>query len=208
MRPAEFAMFKWCCLGLAALIVAVLGWMVNDLRQELKRSTQSLNERLPEILDNVKQGSESLRKVSEDLKQLRNLAGVSEKSRDQTLSVYYDSLLDFIQASAGQIGKKKLFGRSLSDAEPAEQWVVGARQEAVFRTMITRTKSRQDVLDHLCNSWRGSDWYIQLAGQEPQKLIDWLRANHPETRDVEPQPKPAAEPVPEPSAATLRRKLR
>jgi hypothetical protein len=69
---------------------------------------------------------------------------------------------------------------------PAAEWVVGARQEALLRTTVLRAKSRQEILEHLCNSWRGSDWYIQLEGEEPQKLIDWLRANHPATRETEP----------------------
>jgi hypothetical protein len=181
---SERSMFKWACLGLAVAAVLALGWMVNDLRRELKRTTVALNERLPPILENTRKSSETLTVLAEDLKQMRDLAGVAKGPRDRSLSEYYDSVLDFIEASGGQIGLKKLLGKGLSDAMPATEWVVGARQEGLLRTTVMRAKSRQEILQHLTNNWRGADWYIQRADQEPQKLLEWLQQNHPETMEL------------------------
>ncbi len=73
--------------GLAVMLALAIwfGWMLNDLRLELKRSAQTVNRDLPVILANTRKSTETLAEVSSDIKELRNLAGVEDAPRDKTL---------------------------------------------------------------------------------------------------------------------------
>ena len=33
-------MFKWVCLGVVVLFLTLFGWMVNDIRQQVRRSSE------------------------------------------------------------------------------------------------------------------------------------------------------------------------
>lgn len=175
-------MFKWVCLACTIVVVIGLGWVLNDLRVELEHTSQTVNEHLPEILANVKKSTETLVMLSEDIKQLRDLAGASGGSRDRTLVTYADSILDFIESSDAQIGlKKKVLGSGLKSAMLATEWVVDARKEALWLTF--RAKSRNELLERLCENKFGSSWFIQFDDKDPISLIDWLKENHPETKE-------------------------
>ena len=177
-------MFKWACLMVTIVVVLGLGWVVNDLRVELKHTSQAVNEHLPKILENVKQSTETLAALSEDIKQLRDLAGASGTPRDRSLAAYADSLLDFIELREAQIGlTKKVMGNGLKSTLPSKEWVAAARREALWLTF--RAKSRDELLERLCENKFGSRWYIQFDDADPLPLIDWLKAHHPDTRAVD-----------------------
>jgi len=173
-------------LGAAAVVLlafaAWFGWMLDDLRRELKRSAQTVNRDLPVILSNTRESSETLAEVSGDIKELRNLAGVEDAPRDKTLVTYADSILDLIESQEAIIGTEKLIGKSLSDPLPAAEWAAGARKEAVVLTF--RAKSKQELLDRLTESKFGSPWKIQFGEAEPLELKVWLIENHPPTAEV------------------------
>ncbi|MGC1273834.1 MAG: hypothetical protein WBC44_09020 [Planctomycetaceae bacterium] len=172
-----------CAAAVLAIALVAFGWMLNDLRLELKRSAATVNRNLPVILDNTRKTTETLAEVSSDIKDLRNLAGVQETPRDETLVVYADTLLDLIEAQQNTtIGTEKLVGQSLSDPLPARDWVAGARKEAVWLTF--RAKSKRELLDRLTESKFGSPWKIQTGDAEPIALRDWLVENHPVTAEV------------------------
>ena len=178
MKPALAA-------AAAVLLVALglFGWMLNDLRVELKRSAQTVNRDLPVILTNTRQTTDTLAEVSRDIKDLRNLAGVEDAPRDRTLVAYADGVLDLVESQEGAVvGTEKLIGKSLSDPLPAKEWAAGARKEAVWLTF--RAKSKRELLDRLTESKLGSAWKIQFGDTEPVPLRDWLVENHPETAEV------------------------
>ncbi|HEX6984067.1 MAG TPA: hypothetical protein VF170_01765 [Planctomycetaceae bacterium] len=177
------------------LIVLVwLGWMVNDLRLELKRSAETVNQNLPVILENTRKSTETLAEVSRDIKDLRDLAGVQDAPRDETLVAYADGVLDLVESQAdAQIGIEKLIGKNLSDPLPAPEWVAGARKEAVWLTF--RAKSKRELLDRLTESKFGSPWKIRIGDADPVPLRDWLVENHSPTAEVAAEE--AAEPTPE-----------
>ena len=176
-------MFKWSCLALAFLSVVLLGWAINDIRLEVQRSVRALNEHLPELLEKTKKSTETLAVLSEDIKQLRDLAGMANGPRDRSLAAYADSILDLIHSSGGKIGlDKKVFGGGLKEVQSAEEWVVAARKEALLLTV--RARSRTELLTRLCENKFGSPWYMQIADEKPQQLIDWLKQSHSETRDL------------------------
>jgi hypothetical protein len=201
-------MFKWTCLAVAVVFLAVLGWLVNDIRLEVRRSAQmvhsagatvnqqlpaivdktrqttdTLAERLPEIVDKVRTTTETLAELAEDIRQLKELAGVTNVPRDKNLVAYATSVLDFIEASGGTVGVKKTFGGSgLKNPTPAKEWTVGARKEAVLLTILVTSKT--EFLTRLTRNKFRSPWYIEFADNDPLTLLDWLKANHPATREL------------------------
>ncbi len=175
-------MFRWSCLGLAALVSGAMLWMVNDVRLEMKQATQTANENLPLILERTKRSSETLMVLSDDIRQLRNLSGAADVARDQQMTAFADQVLDAIRDSGGQIGlMPKLIGSKLKDLQPAEEWVAGARKEALW--LLVRTKTKDEMLEKLCKNIYGSDWYIQMKDAEPEKLSDWIN----QTLQLEPE---------------------
>ena len=179
-------MFKWICLALAIIVVAGFGWVINDLRVELKYSSKTVNDHLPEILANIKKSTDTLAMLSEDIKQLRDLAGVVGEGtpRDRTLVAYADSILDLIETTDAQIGlEKKVMGSGLKSVMSAQEWVADARKEALWLTF--RAKSRSELLQRLCENKFGSSWFIRFEGKEPVPLRDWLTDNHPGTQGMD-----------------------
>ncbi|MCG8408686.1 MAG: hypothetical protein MI923_26070 [Phycisphaerales bacterium] len=174
-------MFKWSCLALAVVAMGFLGWMVNDLRTEIKQATVTVNTQLPEILNKTRDTAETVAVLAEDVRQVRDLSGAADIARDKTLVAYADRVLDLIEASGGRVGlKKKLLGGGLKDVSPAEQWVVAARKEALW--LVMRAKSREELLERLCKNKFGSDWHIQENNDKPVPLRDWISgrlADHP-----------------------------
>lgn len=175
-------MFKWTCFAAAVLATLAFGWMLNDVRMDLKRTKAMIDEKLPPILENGKRSSETLADVAGDLKQLRDLAGISRVDRDDTLTAYADGVLECIAGSGGRIGMEKLIGKSLDEPVAAAEWVVSARKVAMVD--VFRARSRADVLRLICTNWRRGDWHIQIGGETPVKLADWVKANHPESAEL------------------------
>ncbi len=168
-------MFKWVALGAAVVAVVILGWMVNDLRVQAKRATVTVNEKLPEILEKTQKSAETLAVLSDDIRQLRDLAGASDV-RDRSLAGYADSILDAVESSGGAIGTKGLLGGDkLKDPQAAAEWAAVARKEAVWLTF--RAKSRGDLLARLTQTKFGSEWQIQVGAEPPATLRDWIERN-------------------------------
>lgn len=201
-------MFKWTCLTVAVIFLSLLLWLVNDVRLQIRRTSQvvlttgqtvnehlpvivektrtttdTVAEHLPEIVEKAQKSSETLADLSEDIRQLKELAGVSNSTRDNSLVVYADSVLDCIEASGGTIGLKKTLGGSgLKSTSPAKEWTVSARKEALFLTVVA--KSKKELLKRLTENKFGSYWYIQLEDKSPLPLVEWLKANHAATNEL------------------------
>jgi hypothetical protein len=94
--------FPWACLVSGSLIAAVLLWLVNDVRVSVKENIRTLNDNLPEILSNTKRSTATLAVLSEDIKNVRDLAGVANGGRDRSLVSYADGLLDTVEQSGGK----------------------------------------------------------------------------------------------------------
>ncbi|MBI3268349.1 MAG: hypothetical protein HYZ53_04955 [Planctomycetes bacterium] len=177
-------MFRWACLAAAAATILGFGWVVNDLRLDIKSSTQTVREKLPEILEKTRKTSEVLAELAEDVKQLRQLAGVSGGARDKSLVVFAGGVLDDIEATEGRIGlKKKVFGSGLKEVVSAREWAAGARKEALWQTFHARSKA--ELLTGLCENLFGSRWWLQLGEGEPVELLEWVKSRHPEAKEGE-----------------------
>jgi hypothetical protein len=202
-------MFKWCCLAVAVLFLSLFTWMLNDLRlhvrrsgEEIQRTAATVNEHLPAlvargrttteavarhlpvIVEKTRTTTETLAELAQDIRQLKELAGVNSTARDKGLVAYANSVLGRIESSGGTIGLKKLGRRGLKDTLPAREWVAGARKKAAVLTVLSG--SRKEVLTGLARTkyGYGSHWYIQVGGEEPQRLLDWVKANHPQSKEL------------------------
>lgn len=183
LAAMESRVFRWSCFGLAALAAAALLWMLDDLRREVKRTNAIVDEHLPAVLANVKQGTETLAHLSKDIEGLRDLAGIASGPRDRSLVVYADSILDFLDQQQGQIGLDKLMSKGMKDTVPVKDWVTGARKEALWLTF--RANSKAELLDRLGKNKFGSAWYFApTGGGQPVPLIDFIKQNHPDSRTL------------------------
>jgi hypothetical protein len=206
--------FKWICLGVAVVFLSVALWMLNDVRLHVRRSAEVVedsgrvvhqagevvnndlpeivqrsretskvvSDALPEVVERVERTTEVVAELSEDLKQLKELAGVSHVPRDRSVVAYADSVLKRIESSAGEIGVKKNVGSGLKNVRPAADWVREERREAAFLAVLG--KSKKQMLDGIVRTKWGTSWFIQAPGQKPVRLLDWLKENHPETREL------------------------
>jgi hypothetical protein len=201
-------MFKWICLAVAVLFLTVLAWMVNDVRLEIRRSTQLiqvtgqtvnehlptivdkskkttdiLTEHLPEIVQKTRMSVDTVAELAGDIHQMRELLVGTQSPKDTNLVTYANSVLKCIEASEGKIGLKRLPpGKGLRNPVPAKEWAAGARLEAAFLTVVA--KSKKELVTRLGKNKFGHHWYMEEGGHEPITLLDWLRANHAETKEV------------------------
>ena len=176
-------LFKWSCFALAAVVCAVLLYLLNDMRAEIRRTNDTVNAHLPQILANVNTATQTLAAVSKDINAFRDLAGLVDTPQDRSLVVYADSILDFLeQQPAGQIGLMKLVGKELKDVVTSAEWARAARKEALWLTF--RASTKQELLERMGKNKFGSDFYFTAPGIEPMTLIDFLKNNHPESKGL------------------------
>ncbi|HEY5924772.1 MAG TPA: hypothetical protein VIV11_23995, partial [Kofleriaceae bacterium] len=151
----EARLFKWSCLVLAAATAAVMLWMLDDMRSELKATNATVNKSLPRILDNIDKTTTTVAGVANDIAALRDLTGLSSAQGDPSLVQYADSVLDFLEAQPNaQIGLTKLVGQGLKDVVPVAEWVRSTRKESLWSTF--RSDSKRELLDRLCTNKFGS----------------------------------------------------
>src|SRR5262249_37225557 len=137
------AMFKWACLGVATLFLGFVAWALNDIRLEVRRTSQTintagqtLNDKLPEIMDSTHKAStalgedvpeiaqksrafaETAAEVAQDLRRLKETVARLKADRPPDLVDYADSLLDAIEASGAEVSTKPLLG-GLGGKKPA-----------------------------------------------------------------------------------------
>ena len=69
----EARIFKWSCFGLAVVVCAVLLYLLDDMRREIRRTNETVNAHLPQILANVNTATTTLADVSKDINAFRDL---------------------------------------------------------------------------------------------------------------------------------------
>ena len=158
-------MFKWIALGAVCTFLAVLTWMVNDMRLHVRRTSTAVTEMVSELAADVRTVKQTL-------------ARIPLVRADAELAAYANSVLSAVEQSGARVGVKATLGRGLKKSVPAQEWVVGARREAALLTRISRSK--KDVLAKLTTNVFGAPWLLESGG-ERVPMLDWLRKNHPPT---------------------------
>ena len=161
--------------------------MINDLRLHVRQSVDIVNRDLPQILEKSRYSSETLATLSSDLNQLRGLMVGDSVSREKNMIAYESEILKLIENSNGQIGVKKTLGTGLADPIPAREWVTRERKGALWDQ--TRSRSKAELLNRIGRSAiLNRVWYIDTGDKKLIPLIDWVKANHPESQDLETKP--------------------
>ena len=179
-------MFKWTCLAAALIVSGVMLWMLNDVRVHIRKSVDTVNRDLPMILDKTRDSADTMSTLSQDIKQLRELVVGDQTTRDANIVAYETEILKLIENSGGKIGTKKLIGTGLSDPVPAREWVARERKLALWDQ--ARSSSKADLLNRIGRSTvMNRTWYIDTGDKSTNSLVDWVKANHAPSRDLENQ---------------------
>jgi hypothetical protein len=173
----ESRVFRWSCFGVAVVALVVFGWMVNDVRGEVKRTNELVTRHLPQIIDNVRTGTETLASVARDIDGLRDLAGIAGGPNDPSLIRYADAVLDFLEQLPGQIGLEKVVGSDMKDLISARAWVADSRKEALWLTV--RADTPAELVDRLAHNKFGSAYYYVGPDGARIALAELIRSKVP-----------------------------
>lgn len=229
-------MFKWACLLVAVAALGGLGWMLNDLRLEVKglapkvdrliakadellektdkqlpriltqteqvtaqldrhlpalltqtqQAATTINTQLPTLLAKTEVAIDNVAELSDNFKQYKGLFGLVSggSQQDKGLFSYGSSVLSWLGGQTATVGKKPVgSSQPLRQVATAKEWAAGARTDAHFLSLVA--KSKGEVLHGLAHTKAASPWHIQLPGQAPKLLSDWLKETHAESKGVE-----------------------
>ena len=191
-------MFKWTCLGAAGLFGLVLLILIVDLKRDVTASLDTaneamtaVNERLPEMMAEVKSGTETLAGLAEDVELIKSLAGLNAEQSKQGfrgLATYADEvqkvLIEQTEGKGVVVLKERVIGRKLEEVETMEEFLVGLSKEMV--TLVLLAKSKQEILDKACHSRRPrrKPFFLRFPNEEPVLLEEFIRRHHPESASL------------------------
>ena len=83
-------MFKWICLSIAVTFGVVLLVLLYELKHDMtmaladaNEAVVTVNDRLPEIIGEVKAGTETLAALAEDVELIKSVAGLNAEQADR-----------------------------------------------------------------------------------------------------------------------------
>lgn len=181
-------MFKWACLAVVVIIGGTLLWMVNDLRRDAKPVLTDLKRDMPTIVANTKKSTTSLAELSDDIKAVRTIMGLTG-SRDKKLIVYTGEVLELIEkegagatifADTTGAGIANKIVRFVAAKNPVtvENWLAATRARALYVSLFGGS-TKEDVLDKLCKDTFGNHYMIQVGSADPVLLKDWIQQHQP-----------------------------
>ena len=198
-------MFRWVALVAAVVFGIILLLLIWDLKRDVTASLGEaqatisqanaavtvVNERLPEIVDEVKKGTETLSGVAEDVELIKSVAGIQggQDRGVRSLAEYANELQQVLaEQTEGQeatILIEEIFGADLKEVESAEEFLVGLNKEMVG-VILPLAKSKQEVLYRACYSSppRRKPFYIQFGDGEPVTLEAFIKQHHPASAEL------------------------
>lgn len=200
-------MFRWACFGTATVFGVVLLILIVDLKRDVTQSLDTangavvdanetvatVNSRLPEMLAEVKAGTETLAGLAEDVELIKSLAGLNAEQSNKGfrgLATYADEIQKVLaEQTAGQdveVMKEEVFGNDLQVVETMDEFLVGLSKEMV--TLVLLAKSKEEILDKACHSSRPrrKPFYLRFPGQEPVSMMEFIKRHHPESAALPP----------------------
>jgi len=205
--------FRWVCLGVAILFGIGLLWLIVDFRNKVisaidqskqtiakvQESVDKVDQRLPSILAEVHNTSETLSSVADDVKLMKRIAGVDSNNTNtgvRGLAVYADDLQQFLAQQAenqkATILVDEIIGSDLKEVDSLPEFLVGLNKEMVL-AILPLSKSREEMLYRVCrSSVRRVPCYIQFEDKEPILLEEFIRANHDASNELPAYPKETA----------------
>jgi hypothetical protein len=160
----------------------VVSKTLPEVVEKVRSGTDMVSKSLPKVVERVERTTEVVAELAEDIRQLKELAGLKAVPRDKTVVAYAESVLQTVARSGGVIGVKKTVGKGLKNTRPATEWVEAERREAALMAVLGRSKKQ--MLQAIVTTKLGFYWYIQLPDRAPVRLLDWLKENHEETKTL------------------------
>lgn len=211
MEPSNRGdLFRWTCLGVAILFGIGLLWLIVDFRNKVisaidqskqtiakvQESVDKVDQRLPSILAEVHNTSETLSSVADDVKLMKRIAGVDSNGTStgvRGLAVYADDLLQFLARQAENLKAtilvEEIIGSDLKEVDSLSEFLVGLNKEMVL-AILPLSKSREEMLYRVCrSSVRRVPYYIQFEDREPILLEEFIRTNHDASRALPAYPR-------------------
>lgn len=198
-------MFKWSCFSAAVVFGIVLLFLIVDLKRDVTRSLDKaneavgqansavvvVNERLPEMIGEVKAGTTTLAGLAEDVELIKSLAGLNAEQSKQGfrgLATYADEvqrvLVSETEGKGVIVMKEKLIGSKLEKVESMEEFLVGLSKEMV--TLVLFAKSKQEILHRAAHSGPPfrKPYYLRFPDEKPVLLEEFLRTKHEESKGL------------------------
>jgi hypothetical protein len=191
-------MFKWTCLALAVVFGIALLVMIADLKHDVTASIANandavvtVNQRLPEMISEVKTGTETLAGLADDVELIKSLAGISAEQSDRGvrgLANYADEIQKILARKIGgkgvEVMKERVIGKKLEVFETADEFLVGLSKEMV--TLVLFAKSKEEILDRACHSRRPrrTPFFLKFSNEEPILMEEFIRQHHPESAEL------------------------
>ena len=188
-------MFKWTCFasgaifGIALLVVILqLKSDVTSAVDEANEAVAVVNERLPEIMTEVKTGTKTLAGLAEDVELIKSLAGLSaERSKQgfRGLATYADEvqrvLVEQTEGKGVVVMKEKVIGKKLEEVESMEEFLVGLSKEMV--TLVLIAKSKQEILHKASYAGppRRKPFHLKFPGEKAILLGSFIKKHHAES---------------------------
>ncbi len=161
---------------------------VTSAVDEANEAVAVVNERLPEIMTEVKTGTETLAGLAEDVELIKSLAGLNAEQAKQGfrgLATYADEiqkvLVDQTDGKGVVVMKEKVIGRKLEEVESMEEFLVGLSKEMV--TLVLIAKSKQEILRKASYSGppRRKPFYLKFPGEKAVLLESFIKEHHGES---------------------------
>lgn len=198
--------FRWICLVLASGFGVIVLWQIHDLKSRVTTSLDNaketvgkanetistVNDRLPDILGEVKKGTETLSGLAEDVDLIKSVAGLDKQESKRGLrdiADYADAiqgvLRDSTEGRQATILIEEIFGSDLKEVESLDEFLVGLNKE-MLAVILPLAKSKQEVLYRAAHSGlpRRKPFFIRIEEEEPQRLDDYIRACHPPSAEL------------------------
>jgi hypothetical protein len=182
--------FKWTALAIGTVFLVALTWMVNDMRLQVRETTiivkktgDTLNDRLPDILNRTLVVAETVSELAMDVRNLKSaISKVPLVRADEDLAAYAASVLEAVEKSGAMIGQKASSGTGLKKPVPAREWAGGTSRQPALLARLARSK--REVAQKLSNNVLGHPWYMQFGDKDSERvpLLEWLKKNHPPTK--------------------------
>jgi hypothetical protein len=192
-------MFKWTCYITAVVATTVVILLLVDLKRdvgssldEARRAVETVNDNLPEIVAEVKTGTATLSRLSEDVELIKSVAGVTdeqERSGVRGLAIYADEIQKVLARETADHGVdvlvEEIIGSDLKRVESAEEFLVGLNREMIT-VILPLAKSRQEVLYRASHSGppRRKPFYLGFPGEEPVRLDLFVKRHHAASADL------------------------
>jgi hypothetical protein len=182
-------------LAHAERISGQLDAQLPQLVSDSRAAVEAVDRHLPRILESTELSADRLADLSASFGEYKGLMGaVHAASQDKGLLAYGSSVLSWIEGQPAQIGRKAPGpGGGLRHARPAREWAAAARKDAHFLSLFAGSKA--ELLHGLARADTASEWHVQVGGQAPRPLAEWVKEKHPESRE----PRGGATPAPLPA---------